>query len=107
MRNEITNHPCTKSEDDYLNKDITIEEIEKAVQFTKSSKSSGPDKIVYEMFKNNPSQIRVLEILYNLILRDKTIPWELSWTTPIFKKGDKNDTNSYRCLVLRKFLLKY
>jgi len=88
------------TEENFLDNRITVEEIEKAIKSTKNMKSSGPDHVVYEIFKNNPSQIQILEILYNSIFQDKSTPWELSWMIPIYKKGDKNNSNSYRCLNL-------
>ena len=83
-----------------INQTITTAEIENAVKYSKTSKSSGPDEIVYEMLKNDPNQINILHTLFNKIMIEHETPWHSSWISPIFKKGDKNDVNSYRCLNL-------
>ena len=60
----------------------------------KNQKSSGPDGMVYEMIKSSELQTtHVLEMLYNKILEDEDIPFSSSWTTPIFKKGDRNNVS--------------
>lgn len=89
-----------ENSDDSLEKIFTTTEIEDAIQTTKNAKSSGPDKIVYEMFKDNQNQIKILEYLFNDIFTKQDTPWNTSWIMPIFKKGNQNDANSYRYLNL-------
>ena len=86
--------------DDALNQKITIAEVENAIKYSKSSKSSGPDKIVYEMLKNDTNQAQILCTLFNQVMNDHNTPWHSSWITPIFKKGNRNEADSYRCLNL-------
>lgn len=88
------------SDGTYLNRNFTTEEIQNAVQCTKNFKASGPDGMVYEMFKNNSCQIMILQSFFNNILNDNDIPWNTSWIIPMYKKGNKNDTSSYRYLNL-------
>ena len=99
----------TYPHDDFIFLDVKISnvEIRKTFSNLKNSKSSGPDGIVYEIFKNNiEDTVELLVILYNKILDEQCIPWKESWVSPIFKRGNRNDVNSYRCINLSSCLEK-
>jgi len=80
----------SKKADDNLNAEITIEEISLALKAKQNSKSGGPDGFVNE----------ILIKLFNNILNDEAIPWNISWIVPLYKNGDKNNLSSYRCINL-------
>ena len=100
ITSDIVNQIIPNRNDDELNKNFTIAEVENAIKYSKNSKSSGPDEMVYEMLKNDQNQTQILYTLFNQIMSEGNVPWHSSWITPIFKKGDKNDSNSYRCINL-------
>ena len=87
--------------DDELNANITTEEVVKVLKSMHSSKSSGPDGFVYEILKNTFSETtHILTVTFNNIQNGDDIPWDTSWILPIYKKGNKNDLSSYRCINL-------
>ena len=91
----------TKFRDHTLESDITYEEIRETISSAKNSKVSGPDGLVYEMFKQNSNDIiEILYHLFNSIYNEEIIPWTTSWNLPTHKKGDKNLVSSYRCINL-------
>ena len=87
--------------DEHLDTMITKNEIKQTIKLMKSGKSSGPDKLVYEMFKINDNSIHILQNLFNKIMTENDeIPFSTSWITPIYKSGNKNDATSYRYINL-------
>ena len=91
----------SKKADDNLNAEITIEEISLALKAKQNSKSGGPDGFVNEIFKINMQETTPILIkLFNNILNDEAIPWNISWIVPLYKNGDKNNLSSYRCINL-------
>ena len=86
---------------DMLDVELTIDEVCKTLKLMRNSKSSGPDGFVSENFKNNFQEtIPILTKLFNNILNNGSIPWNISWIVPIHKNGDKNSLSSYRCISL-------
>ena len=93
--------------DDTLNIRISVNEITDALKNMANSKSSGPDHVVYEILKMNmDNTLQLIDILFNNILNNENIPWKISWITPIYKKGDRNDVSSYRFINLSSCLEK-
>ena len=78
------------SELDYLNSDITLQEVKKVVLKTKRNKACGIDKIPYEVLKNE-KMISLLTNLYQACFKFRIIPqvWLKALIIPIPKnKGD-------------------
>ena len=99
----ICNSSICKDSSDSLELDfnVQVEEVHKALRTMKNAKSSGPDGLTIEIFKNNiQDTIPILAKLFDNILNDGLIPWNASWTVPIYKSGDKNSLSSYRCINL-------
>ena len=93
--------------DDSLDMKVTKFEVMKALSSMKNSKSSGPDFVVYEIFKKNTKDtVDILTSLFNKVFVGNSIPWNESWISPIFKKGDKNEITSYRHINLSSCLEK-
>ena len=84
-----------------LDKEITMNEIKKHLNATKNGKSSGPDELASEMLKESENTLPILLLLFNQLLNNKDeIPFAESWIVPVYKKGDKNVTSSYRPINL-------
>ena len=87
-----------------LDKDITLEELNKALDKCKCKKAPGEDEITYEFFKALPENwLYYLVIMLNKIMNLELTPDE--WSKIIIKmlyknKGDKLDVDSYRPLAL-------
>ena len=90
--------PCDRLE---IDSRFQIEEVYKALRSTRNAKSSGPDGFIIEIFKKNIQEtLPILTKLFDNILSDCLVPWNMSWTVPIYKGGDKNSLSSYRCINL-------
>ena len=71
---------------------FTEEQISKAIDHIKASKSQGPDNIHPKLIKEMKSAIKKpLKLLYVKSLKEEKIPiiWNKSNVTAIFKKGEK------------------
>lgn len=79
-------------------------EIRSAINALPNGKAAGPDGLLPEMFKlGGEILIQKLTTLFNLIIRDNSIPsiWCEALIVPIFKnKGHKNDIKNYRPISL-------
>ena len=92
-----------------LDFNITPEEIERSINTLKNNRSHGPDLISNIMLKRSCKQLlNPLTSLFNLILKNQKYPkqWDLSYITPIHKKGDLNDANNYRGIAISSCLSK-
>ena len=86
---------------DILDKDITHEELDDAVSKTKTGKAVSEDLIANEFLKNSGSLLRkVLLLLFNECLRLGCYPWNISFVTPLHKKGSVYDPNNYRAIAV-------
>ena len=86
---------------DKLNRDFTIEEINNATKKLHNNKSVSEDLISNEMLKNSGDQLkRLLVKLFNLCLQYGTYPWNNSITTPLHKKGDRQNPDNYRAITI-------
>jgi len=100
---EVGNPPSI----DDLDRPITREEIEKAVNNLKNNKSPGPDGVLAEMLKNALGTILpFLESLFNQIFNSGEYPelWTGAIIVPLHKSGDKNVPNNYRGVSLLSIL---
>ena len=85
--------------DDDLDRIISVDEAMQVLQFFKSNKAPGADRVSYELFKNAAIEfLNELSKTFNNILETGIIDEEFleSIIFPIHKKGDLNDPNNYR-----------
>ena len=82
---------------------ITEEQVSKAIDHIKASKSQGPDNIHPKLIKETKSAIKKpLKILFTKSLEEEKIPaiWKKANVTAIFKKGEKSKAENYRPISL-------
>lgn len=92
-----------------LNKEITSDEITKAIRQLKKKKSPGKDKILNEMIIYGQTVLnKPIKKLFNIILNTGKFPdiWRSSIIKPIYKSGDKNNPSNYRGIALSSCLSK-
>ena len=88
---------------------FTEQELRRAVFSQKDNKSPGIDSISSEIIKTSYDFISPFLIqLYNRMFNTGEYPrsWGEGIITPIFKKGDVNDSSSYRGITLINILAK-
>ena len=84
-----------------LNRDFTPSELEPCINKLKNNKSVSNDLISNEMIKNSSGPLRSLILkLFNSCLHHGIYPWNTSLTTPIHKKGDKENPDNYRAIAV-------
>lgn len=113
-QSEITR--STETEDQANNKNIKFlfqtiskEEILRTIKSLKNTSSAGPDEITTKILKILSSEITLpLEYLINLSITQGYFPSNLkqSIVIPIYKSGNKSDTNNYRPITLLNSLSK-
>ena len=87
--------------DDCLNNPVTSEELDAAIKNLKNNKSVSCDLISNEMLKCSGSQLRSIILkLFNGCLDYGSYPWNESITTPLHKKGDKQNPDNYRAITI-------
>ena len=82
---------------------IEFDELEGAISSLKREKSAGEDLILNEFILNAPRHVKlVMLMIFNNILLLEYFPssWAVGNIVPIFKSGDKNDTNNYRGITI-------
>ena len=82
---------------------FTEEQVSKAIDHIKASKSQGPDNIHPKLIKETKSAIKKpLKILFTKSLEEEKIPtiWKKANVTAIFKKGEKSKAENYRPISL-------
>ena len=78
-------------------------ELEDAIKSLKKDKSAGNDLILNDFLLNATDRAKiVILLLFNNILTLEYFPnsWALGCIVPIFKSGDKNNTNNYRGITI-------
>ena len=88
---------------DSLDSEFTMLELEIVLKSLKKNKSPGQDHILNEfLFNGNEVLKKSLLCLFNKLLVLEYFPtvWASGTITPIFKRGDKMDTNNYRGITL-------
>ena len=84
-----------------LNRDFTLPEITEVIKKLKNNKSTSDDLISNEMLKNSGDQLQKLLLkLFNNCLNHGTYPWNNSITTPLHKKGDRQNPDNYRAITI-------
>ena len=92
-----------------LDKQITMEELNRALNKLKAKKAAGDDGIIPEFLKNASSELKEFMIkLFNNLYDNGVFPseWSSSIIVPIFKKGDRMDPSNYRGTSLSNILSK-
>ena len=99
VRNE--DHLAQISQLEKLNREFSNQELDKAISKLQNNKSVSADLISNEMLKNTKSELRnILLKLFNSCLEFGTYPWNCSITTPLHKKGDKQNPDNYRAITV-------
>ena len=92
-----------RTESSLLNVNIETSEVIDVLSNLQLNKAVGPDGISHRMLKHTCQSIATtLCKLFNLSLQKNSFPilWKLAHVMPIFKKGDKSQTNNYRPISL-------
>ena len=92
-----------------LDKNITIEEVTNAIKGLKCDTSPGLDGVMAEIFKFNFDIFgKILCELFNVIFSSGCYPsvWSKCIIVPVPKKGNRNDVNNYRGIVLVNVIAK-
>jgi hypothetical protein len=98
-----TSVPIVPNDEDILilNEPLTMTEIDEAITKLKTKKSVSIDLVSNEMLKHSGNHLRnVILRLFNSCLSLGIYPWNTSVTTPLHKKGDKEDPDNYRAITL-------
>ena len=98
-----------ETNDDYLDKEITLTELKDAVYSQNNNKSSGLDNIIAEIYKATfPHISQFLLKLYNHIFTTGEYPQSFGEgiIVPIFKGGDIEEPKNYRGVTLINILSK-
>ena len=86
---------------DSLNADFSEVELDVCINNLKNNKSVSTDLISNEMIRYTNKQTRALLLkLFNGCLNQGLYPWNSSLTTPIHKKGDKQNPDNYRAITV-------
>ncbi|KAJ8024120.1 hypothetical protein HOLleu_36756 [Holothuria leucospilota] len=92
------------SSNDFLNKDICIEEVTEQVRKLRNSKAPGIDGLINEFLKYSPTLVlENLTKFFNLVLSTSKVPtdWTIGLIQPIYKgKGSPKDVDNYRGITL-------
>ena len=90
--------------DNYLNSDITEEEVQNAINGLRNNKAYGLDLIINEFLVNSSNKcIQNFVKLFNVVLNTGLIPheWCIGIIKPLFKnKGSPKDANNYRGITI-------
>lgn len=90
-----------ESELNTLNRPFTENEMNDAIKKLKLNKSVSSDLISNEMIRHTSAPFRkVILRLFNGCLTIGVYPWNTSITSPLHKKGDKEDPDNYRAITL-------
>lgn len=84
-------------------KTITSSQVEEVLKRFDVNKIASPDCIPMMFFVNLSLSLSIpLSILFNKSLAENKFPtkWKLSFVSPIFKDGDKNDVSNYRAVSI-------
>ena len=82
-----------------LNRAIDPQEIREAIRKLKSGKAHGCDGILADMLKlAGDTAVQFLKKLFSAVFDEGLCPeqWPMAIIIPLFKKGNKNNTDNYR-----------
>lgn len=100
VSNEIIYDPFSYSADDLVSEvTFSVTDVQKAIQRFDVNKVASPDNIPMMFFMKLAMSLSLpLSILFNKSLMNRKFPtrWKISYVSPIFKEGDKNDVSNYR-----------
>ena len=92
-----------------LNRDITEDEVKKAIRKLKNQKASGYDCVMPEMLKlSGNTAVPFLTRCFNKVFTDGTYPeeWTRAVIIPLHKKGDLENPDNYRGISLLSVISK-
>ena len=95
--------------DEFLDGEISREEVDRAIDKLKNKKAAGSDGLIPKFIKNAPVDLKdFLVKLFNKLFQDSIFPdeWINSIIIPIFKKGDKANPTNYRGISLQNIMSK-
>ena len=97
--------------DEYLNYDISIDEVETVLQQLKNNKSPGPDNVFTELLRHAGEEfMKAVHRLFQKSWKEGTVPvqWKLADVKFLRKRGKKSyhDASSYRPISLTSYLCK-
>ncbi|WP_419587469.1 RNA-directed DNA polymerase, partial [Thiolapillus sp.] len=95
--------------DEFLDSDISEEEVKAAIRHLKNNKSPGPDGIMSEILKALDTAIVPFLVKYfNKLFSSGLYPteWTKAIIVPLHKKGDINNVDNYRGISLLNVLSK-
>ena len=90
-----------------LDYNVTVEEVSKTINKSKSGKAAGIDGIMTDMIKCCVHLIaKPIAHLFNIIFKQGTFPsrWDTSIIVPLHKSGDLDDPGNYRGIALSNCL---
>jgi hypothetical protein len=88
---------------------FSVEEVERAVLELEMNKGAGPDGIPPIILKNCATALALpLCLIFNHAISTCVFPdkWKLSYVTPIFKAGSRNDVTNYRGIAILSAIAK-
>jgi hypothetical protein len=92
-----------------LVKELSQEEMEKAICNLKINKAPGEDDIIVKLIKNTSQELKKwLHALIFKIWRDEKMPcdWKVGLIVLLFKKGDKMKCENYQGIILQNVTCK-
>ena len=107
--NEGTHQPDGLLECEMLDREFTVEEIQRVIKCFKSNKACVMDNIIGEIFTNSYDRIQPFILkLFNILLKNGIYPesWCTGIISPINKKGDVDDLKNYRGITLINVIAK-
>ena len=98
---QLTTNSSCKDEVGNLNLPFCTDELDTAIKKLKKKKSVSTDLVSNEMLINSNTLLRQLLLkLFNQCLLHGTYPWNDSITTPLHKKGCRQNPDNYRAITL-------
>lgn len=94
---------------EYLDRDISLSELQTSIALSKKNKAPGNDKILNEFYKHVPPNWEhyILNLFNNILYLEATPKkWPEIILSLIHKKGDKSEPNNYRGIALINTLCK-
>ena len=86
-----------------LDREISVQEVRRAIRKLKKGKAAGVDGVVAEILKEGGEEIvNALAQLCSKAWKDEKVPtdWTRGIISPIFKDGEKEDPQNYRGITL-------